>query len=548
MSLIDADVPTIDRQRAQDYLRAGLWSEERIADSLRAARLRRPDHCAVVSRTARLSHGELDAAVTVTGQRLRGLGVRAGDRVVVQLPNRTEFLVLVLALLDIGAPPVLVLPGFGDYELGHVVRAAQPVALAVTSGTKRTDLVESARRMREEVPSLAHVLCLGDTRGEDVDLAALCDPAAPWDGPLAGPAANPATMDDAAVFLLSGGTTGPPKVIPRGNAGYAYMIRAAREIADVSQDTVLLAVMPAAHGFVMNCPGVLGTLAAGGTVVLGDPTDPRQAFELIERERVTHCTLVPTVAMQWAISAAETTADLSSLRVIQVGGARPAPELASRIRTVLGATLQQCYGMSEGLLCYTRLDDDETVIVETQGRPASSMDEILLVDEDGDPVPDGTPGELLTRGPYTVAGYYRDPGATAKAFTPDGFYRTGDLATRRPDGNVVVNGRVRDIINRGGDKIPAEDLEVMVVRHPAVRACAAVGVPHELFGEVVCLYVVPEDQEPTLLELRKFLRDLGLAPYKLPELLEVVFALPTTAIGKIDKKALRADIARRAEA
>ncbi|MFD4172195.1 (2,3-dihydroxybenzoyl)adenylate synthase [Streptomyces anulatus] len=549
---LDPDVPVIDRRRAAAYLAAGLWREEGIADLLRAARLRHPGRLAVVSGTTRLTHGELHTAVTVTGRRLEGLGVRAGDRVVVQLPNCAEFVVLVLALLDIGAPPVLVLPGFGDYELGHVVRAARPVALAVSAGSRSAGPVESARRLREDHESLDHVLALGDVAAGDVDLAALCDPGAPWDAP-AGPVSSAndrpgrgSALTDAAVFLLSGGTTGPPKVIPRGNAGYAYMIRTACGIADVSHDAVYLAVMPAAHGFVLNCPGVLGTLSQGGTVVLGDTTDPRQALGLIERERVTHCALVPTVAMQWLAAAEGTRADLSSLRVLQTGGARPSPELAGRIRPVLGATLQQCYGMSEGLLCYTGLDDPETVVVGTQGRPASPLDEVLIVDERGRPVEDGTTGELLTRGPYTVAGYYRDPAATAKAFTPDGFYRTGDLATRTPGGDLVVNGRVRDIINRGGEKIPAEDLELLVALHPDVRTSAAVGAPHELYGEVVCLYVVPEaGREPTLLELRRYLRGLGLAVWKLPELMEVVTELPTTAIGKIDKKALRADIARR---
>ncbi|MDA3648919.1 AMP-binding protein [Saccharopolyspora indica] len=549
--LLDPDVPAIDRRRTEEYLRAGVWREERIADLLRAARSRSAARDALVTSSVRLTHGELDSAVTTAGQRLRGLGVRAGDRVVVQLPNCAEFVVLVLALIDIGAPPVLVLPGFGDYELEHVVRAARPVGLAVAADGRRAGTLESARRLRGEHEFLAHVLSLGDAENGDVDLAALCDPGAPWAGPDA-PAAGPgraATVHDATVFLLSGGTTGPPKVIPRGNAGYAYMIRTACGIAEVTNDSVYLAVMPAAHGFVLNCPGVLGTLAQGGTVVLGDPTDPRRAFELIERERVTHCALVPTVAMQWLSAAAETTADLSSLRVLQVGGARPTPELASRVRPVLGALLQQCYGMSEGLLCYNRLDDDETAIVETQGRPASPLDEVLIVGEDGRPVPDGTAGELLTRGPYTVAGYYRNPSATAKAFTPDGFYRTGDLAVRTAGGDLVVSGRVRDIINRGGEKIPAEDLEMMVSRHPAVRACAAVGAPNELYGEIVCLYVVLQaGAELTLLGLRRFLRELGLAAYKLPELVETVDELPTTAIGKIDKKALRADIARRAAA
>ncbi|MGW7531627.1 (2,3-dihydroxybenzoyl)adenylate synthase [Amycolatopsis sp. NPDC054798] len=545
--VLDPDVPVLDRRRAEEYLRAGLWTAERIADTLRAARLRAPDRLAAVADGRRLSHGELHTAVTTAGQRLRGLGVRPGDRVAVRLPNSMEFLVLMLALLDIGAPPVAVLPGFGDYELEHVVRAARPVAIAVATGGGRTASAGPARRLRAEHECLQHILALGDDTSGEIDLAALCDPDAPWGGPAEPETDSLAagTMDDAAVFLLSGGTTGPPKMIPRGNAGYAYMIRTACEIAGVSKNSVYLAVLPAAHGFILNCPGVLGTLAKGGTVVLGQPTDPRKAFDLIEREGVTHCALVPTVAMQWLSAAAGSDADLRSLQVLQVGGARPAPELPDQIRSVLGATPQQCYGMSEGLLCYTRLDDSETVRARTQGRPASAWDELLIVDEHGGPVPDGGTGELLTRGPYTVAGYYRDPEATAKAFTPDGFYRTGDLVTRTRKGDVIVNGRVRDIINRGGDKIPAEDLELMVARHPAVRASAAVGAPHPLYGEVVCLFVVPETgPEPTLAQVRRFLREQGLAAYKLPERLQLVSALPTTAIGKIDKKALRADLAR----
>ncbi len=505
-----------------------------------------------MSGTTRLTHGELHTAVTVAGRRLEGLGVRAGDRVVVQLPNCAQFVVLVLALLDIGAPPVLVLPGFGDYELGHVVRAARPVALAVSAGNRSSGPVASARRLREDHETLDHVLALGDVAAGDVDLAALCDPGAPWDAPV-GPAPPRTPAPGARVrphrrrrVPAVGGHHRPAEGDPRGNAGYAYMIRTACGIADVSPDAVYLAVMPAAHGFVLNCPGVLGTLAQGGTVVLGDTTDPRQALGLIERERVTHCALVPTVAMQWLAAAEGTTADLSSLRVLQTGGARPCSGAG-------GPDPPRAGGDAPAVLRHER----GAAQLHGARRPR--------VGDRRDPGPPRLPhgrgahrgragpsgggrhdGELLTRGPYTVAGYYRDPAATAKAFTQDGFYRTGDLATRTPGGDLVVNGRVRDIINRGGEKIPAEDLELLVARHPDVRASAAVGAPHELYGEVVCLYVVPEaGREPTLLELRRFLRGLGLAVWKLPELMETVAQLPTTAIGKIDKKALRADIARR---
>ncbi|WP_030670915.1 (2,3-dihydroxybenzoyl)adenylate synthase [Streptomyces rimosus] len=555
---LDPMVPAIDPERAARYRATGVWTDERVGARIAERCRTAPGRCAVVDGERRTTYGELGHAVRAAAGRLRGLGIGPGDRVGVQLSNSTEYVVLVLALLEIGAPPVLILPAFRAHELDHIVSVTRPVALAVERGNRRSDALTTARDLAARHPGLRHLLVRGADPGDAaadgtlVDLAELCRPEPGASGPVPPPPEVPgAAPHDAAVFLLSSGTTGLPKAIARTHEGYGYMIRTATVLAGVTERTVNLVVMPAEHGFVMNCPGLLGTLSAGGTAVLTTPASARHALELIERERVTHSTLVPTLALQWTAAARERTYDLSSLEVIQVGGARPSADMAADLREVLGATVQQCYGMSEGLLCYTRLDDPVATADGTQGAPASPLDEVRVVNADGAEVAAGEMGELLTRGPYTVAGYYRNADATASSFTPDGFYRTGDLVRLDARGNVLVEGRVRDVINRGGEKISAEELEQIARQHPDIADVAGVAMPHPLYGEAVCLYAVPEagaGEELDLRAVRRFLEERGLARYKFPERLETVAALPLTGIGKIDKAALRKDIAARVAA
>jgi 2,3-dihydroxybenzoate-AMP ligase len=321
-------------------------------------------------------------------------------------------------------------------------------------------------------------------------------------------------------------------------------------VAAIDAATRYLVALPAGHNFPLACPGILGTLLAGGQVVMLPSPEPRRAFEVIAAEGVTHTAVVPAVAGRWLEHAATgpdgAAGRLATLRVLQVGGARLADELARRVEPALHARLQQVFGMAEGLLNYTRLDDREEIICGTQGRPLSPADEVRLVDEQDMDVPDGEPGSLLTRGPYTPRGYYRAAEHNARSFTPDGWYRSGDICRRTPDGNLVVEGRDKDMINRGGEKVSAEEVENLVYRLPGVRQVAAVAMPDPELGERVCLYVVPADgAEPALAGIRAFMEAAGVARFKLPDHLVLVPDLPATKVGKIDKKALRADIARR---
>jgi 2,3-dihydroxybenzoate-AMP ligase len=211
---------------------------------------------------------------------------------------------------------------------------------------------------------------------------------------------------------------------------------------------------------------------------------------------------------------------------------------------VLGCQLQQVYGMAEGLLNYTRLDDPDDLVEGTQGRPLSPADEIRIVDGQDRDVAPGEVGELLTRGPYTLRGYYRAEAHNAKAFTPDGYYRSGDLVRRLPTGHLVVEGRVNDVINRGGEKVSAIEVEDYLLAHPAVRDAAVVGASDERLGERICAFVIPATTAPTLPELTAFLRERGVAAYKHPDRLRIITEWPVTSVGKVDKKKLAATLRR----
>jgi len=507
------------------------------------------DSVALVDGPLRMTYRSLAARADALASRLvDDLGLRPDDRVVVQLPNCWQFVVLAIACLRVGIVPVMALPAHRQHELRYLIGHSEAAAIAIPAVVRGFDHAEMACGLRAESDFLEHILLVGDEVPEGiVDLTALCeepdDPAphrARWD-------ANQPSSRSVAVFLLSGGTTGLPKLIARTHDDYVYNAVASAELCGMGVDSVYLGTLPASHNFPLACPGVLGTLLVGGRVVMLPSPEPERVFATVAAEGVTVAAAVPVVAQRWLAHAAEQGSEqMATLELLQVGGARLADELAVTVRPLLGATLQQVFGMAEGLLNYTRLDDPDDVVCTTQGRPLSDGDEVRIVDEMGFDLPDGVPGALLTRGPYTPRGYYRAAEQNAKAFTPDGWYRSGDIVRRRPDGNLVVEGRDKDMINRGGEKISAEEVENLVYQLPQVAAVAAVAMPDAQLGERVCLYAVLKPGATlTVEEIRASMDAAGVASYKWPDRLELVDELRMTKVGKIDKKALREDIAAR---
>jgi 2,3-dihydroxybenzoate-AMP ligase len=525
------------------YVAKGYWEGRSLGSQLAEAARKTPDAPALVDSAGevRLTHGELLARADGAAVAMRARGLRPGDRVVVQLPNCWELVVLAVACLRLGVVPVWTLPQHRRHEISGVLARTEASAIVVPDVYQGFDHQALAHQVGAQ-----HVLVVGDdVRPDSVDVRMLCEPTD--DPALAAELDTSAPAGDAvAMVLLSGGTTGLPKLIARTHNDLGYMIKRAVELCEFGPDTAYLSALPLGHGFPLIGPGVLGALLAGGrAVIVGSPA-PAVALDAIARERVTATSVVPAIVQRWLEHReADSSLDLSSLDLLQVGAARLADGVAARITPELGCRLQQVFGMSEGLLCLTRLDDPPEVVNHTQGRPISPDDEIRVVDAYGEPVPPGEPGELLTRGPYTIRGYYRSPELDAVAFV-DGWYRSGDVVRQTPGGNLIVAGREKDVINRGGEKISAEEIENFAYRVDGVRRAAAVAMPDAVLGEAVCLYVVTVPGERVdVADVRAVMVGAGVARFKLPERLVTVDELPSTPVGKVDKKALRADITRR---
>jgi len=509
--------PRIPEDFAARYRAAGYWTPETLDGFLtdRAARHGlRPaligGRAGDLKARAELSYAELHRTVGRAAAVLRRGGVEPGDRVLVQLPNSVEFVIAIFAAWRLGALPIFSLPAHREHELEAFARSAEPAAYVVAGGHWHHPALD--------------VRSLVDVETWDLTGPGVTDPSA-------------AHAEDVAFLQLSGGTTGTPKLIPRTHADYLYSVRESAVICGVTADTRMLVALPAAHNFPMSSPGILGVLHAGGTVVLSPDPSPGSGLRLVERERITMTSLVPPLLQAWLAASARRRHDLSSLERVQVGGARLAEEVARRVRPELGARLQQVFGMAEGLVCYTRDDDPDDLVLGTQGRPISPDDEVRVVDDDGDPVPDGVEGRLLTRGPYTIRGYYRHDDRSS--FDDEGFYRTGDLVRRLPSGHLIVTGRAKDQINRGGEKIAVDEIEGHLLAHGGVHDAALVGVADDYLGERAVAFVIPGEADLSAEALKDFLRERGLASYKIPDRVEFLDAFPSTGVGKTSRRDLR---------
>lgn len=530
---------------AERYRREGYWQGRPVTAWIAERVAERPDQVALVEGATRLSYRALWERAGAFAQYLLDHGLQPGDRVVLQLPNCWEFAAVTLGCLRVGVVPVMALPAHRQHELTHVAAKAGARALVITQQHRQDDLRAVARQVAGSVASVATILVRGepDAVAGGARMLRLAD--AFTGSARLDDAAHAPIGADVALMLLSGGTTGAPKLIVRTHDDYACNIRWCNEIGGIDERTVYMVVIPAAHNFPLGCPGWLGTLFAGGRVVMSTPS-AETALATMDAEQVTVTAVVPAVAQTWIEhQRAHGTLRGHSLKVLEVGGSRMPDELAPRVASVLGATLQQVFGMAEGLINMTRLDDPGEAIHHTQGRPVCPADEVRVVDAAGQDVPDGTPGALLTRGPYTPRGYFDEPEKNRQSFL-DGWYASGDIVVRRADGNLIVAGRDKDMILRGGENISAEEVESLAYQVDGIEMAAAVAMPDPVLEERVCLYATLKSGcDVTLQDVVRSMRARGVAAFKIPERLEIVEQLPMTKVGKIDKKQLRDDIRRR---
>ncbi|MBJ2081508.1 (2,3-dihydroxybenzoyl)adenylate synthase [Serratia sp. CY54039] len=516
---------------ASRYRERGYWIDKPLTEIL--DRQANNDAPAIIDAQGSLTYRELQQRSDRLAAALLRRGVKSGDTALVQLGNVAEFYIVFFALLKIGVAPVNALFSHQRSELNAYAEQIKPALLIADRQHALFTDDQFLNAFRDAHPSLRVVALRSQPEGE-LALAAWLDEAS--DGFVA----QPSAADRVAFFQLSGGSTGTPKLIPRTHNDYYYSIRRSVEICRFDAQTRYLCALPVAHNYPMSSPGVLGVFYGAGRVVFAADPDAGQCFRLIEQHQINVTALVPPAVTLWlqAIEEWGGNAQLASLKLLQVGGAKLGETLAARIQNEIGCQLQQVFGMAEGLVNYTRLDDDERHILTTQGRPMSPDDEVWVADDDGNPLPAGEIGRLMTRGPYTFRGYYQSPAHNADAFDADGFYCSGDLISISEDGYITVQGRQKDQINRGGEKIAAEEIENLLLRHSDVINAALVSMPDALMGEKSCAYIIANAPLKPVV-LRRHLREQGVADFKLPDRFIQVNSLPLTPVGKVDKKRLR---------
>ncbi len=523
---------------AERYRAKGYWRDKSLADEFAEIWQKYGPRIALIDGARRYSYADIDRITDNLALNLLELGFKPLDRVVPVLPNVAEFVLLYFALQKIGGIPIAALVTHRYNEISQFVNIAQATACIYPERQGDFAFGPMVKRIADENPCLKFRIVLGQAGPGELSLTQLIErPATLPKSELAKIKLDPV---DPCIFQLSGGTTGVPKLIPRTHNDYAYNSKTAAQVCEVSGESVLLLALPIAHNLPLACPGIQGFFFNGGKVVLSPTTRPEDMFPLVAQHRVTHIKVVPALLIRLINSPEVTRHDTSSLRFIQSGGQRLQPEVRIKTKELIPSVfVQENFGMSEGMLFFVRRNDPDDVRLETVGRPISPDDEVRLLDDDDKEVAYGEVGELCARGPYTLRGYYGATEHNKRAFTSDGFYRSGDLMRQHPSGNYMVEGRKKDLINRGGEKISCEEIENLILQHPAVENAACVAMPDPALGERMCACVILHQGKTLVLEeLVRFLAAKEIAKFKLPERLEIMNDFPLSTFGKVSKKTL----------
>ncbi|MCW2813077.1 MAG: o-succinylbenzoate--CoA ligase [Nocardioides sp.] len=538
MTSISVDPSNDQLSRAADYRARGYWDDGFLTDYVDRWAEEDPDHPYLSDGTSRLSYGEFRQQARSLAASLRGLGVRPGDRVAVQLPNWNEYFLVYAACSSLAAVMIPVVGVYRESEVRYIVESSGAVGLVTPGAFRGFDHAAMAADVGRAVPSLAfRVVVRGEATQGAVSFADLV--AAPvedgWDP------GRRASADDPHLILFSSGTEARPKACLHTWSTSSFLPKQAVAALGMGRDDVMFMPAPVTHALGMTL-GVMAPTIAGAAVELIDVFEPTAALEQITRGGCTG-TASPAPFIRLLLDAYDPAVhDMSRLRFwLSAGAPIPKTLVEEAAATIPGCRVVSAYGSSEVMMATVcRPGDSVDRVASSDGAPVDGV-ELRIVDQDENEAAVGVEGEIRYRGPGRILEYLGRPDLTAAALDADGWWRTGDLGRMDDEGYLRVTGRLKDIIIRGGFNISAREVEEALLEHPAVANVAVVGLPDERLGERACAVVVPRgDQRVTLAELRTFLADKRkIATWKVPERIEFVDGFPLTATGKVQKFALR---------
>ncbi len=501
-----------------------------------------PDKIGLVDGVGRWTYREVREKVDRLAISLMRRGVKSKDWVLLQFPNWHEYIISYFAMQKIGALTVLLIPRHNQTEIKHFAGLTRPVAWILPEQYGKIDYQPIIDDVLKENPQLKEVIQVRAKKGRYPTMDDLIGEVTLTKENLKELEERRPDPDEVSHIMPTGGTTGLPKASVRTHNSYITNIEYHARAWEITSNDTIMVITPVGHSMAMHW-GIGAALLNFAKLVLLDSTAPEDICTWVEKEKVTAFPSVPALITRMVHMENLKDYDLSSLKKISVGGAPSTPELVRTVYDTLGCTFINGFGSSEGTNMATRPGDSIEVICNSVGRPACPYDSIIIIDEAGNECPPGVEGELVSKGPGIFTGYFRSAEENAETFTPDGHFKTGDKARKDAFGNITITGRIKDIINRGGEKISALDIEHRMSAHPAVREAAVVGMPDPILGERICAYVVlRQGMKATFEEIVAFLKQSGASVQQLPERIEFIEELPATKVGKVDKKALREDI------
>ena len=531
----------------REFTSRGWWRNLTYGDILDSSVVSYPDKRAVIDDCTELSYRELKEKVDRLSIAFLNLGIKKYDRILLQLPNRHEFVVAFYASQRIGAVPILAVPRQEYHEISHFLKLMEPVAWVVPVTDGNRDFLPLIQRVSSEANSLKHLIM-------PEDRAELPSGALSMEKLIGSVALNDCPPDflrrfrpdpnDVAILLLTGGTTGLPKGVPRTHNSFLTNVRYTN--ASITPDDICALATPIGHTMAHQGP-VGGSIMYGCTLVLISVPRAKPILDAIHKHRITRIGFVPTQLEDILNYPDLETYDLTSLKTVGTTGAALRLDTADRAKALfakIGAEFGgSAFGSTEGPCAGGFNLPAGEVPRGSIGRPLCDGDRWKVIDDTERELPPDTEGELVARGPCVFTSYYRSEADNKTIFTRDGFYKMGDLGKIDDKGNIFITGRKKDIIQRGGEGIVPVEIEALLQKLPGIEAAAVVGMPDPRLGERACAFVVPKPGKTiTFEEMTESLKELGAGVLLLPERLEIISELPRTAVGKIDKKALRTQI------
>jgi acyl-CoA synthetase (AMP-forming)/AMP-acid ligase II len=534
----------IKPELAAQYRQQGFWTEKTLGEHFDEIVKKYSHKKAIVYKDQAITYSQLEEKVNKVAAGLIAAGLQKGDVLSVQLPNWPEFIYFFYAAIKSGIVFNPLHVPYRKREVEFILRFSNSKAMVIPDQYGRFDYPDMIQEIWPRLPNLKLVWVLGDKVPPQMSSATeLLNKSTSSKESETMVASNLSDADSPILLMYTSGTESDPKGVVHSHNSVGCMGGTITKGLGMSSEDVIFTPSPFSHAMGI----LLGPWASvywGAQIVIQEAFDSEEILRFIQDHKITFFAGTPSHIVAILQVPNFSQYQLSSLRTFFTGGASCPVEIVREATNQFGCQLSCLYGMTEGVTTYTRLDDTPETASKTVGRPGPGS-EIKIFDEDGKEVPDGITGEIVARGPSLFLSYYKNPQATQDTRSADGWFFTGDLGYIDQEGNLRIVGRKKDMIIRGGKNIYPAEIEELIYTHPKIVEAALVGVPDHRLGERSCLFVVlKSDEEMTLEEVVDYLKEKGIAIYKLPERLEVRKDLPMTPSKKIWKRFLRDEIIR----